>query len=216
MRDLLLFPFGGNARESLLTILAQNRAEPTWNLLGFIDDDESLFGKEYCGIKVLGGTRILTDFPTAQILAVPGSPENFLERHKIIDRLGLPEDRFATIIDPSTRVAPDSKIGKNTVLMANVIISCSVVIGNHCVVLPNTVVSHDSRIGDYSLIGSNVTISGYCRIGRACYIGSGTRIKDHLTIGSQCLVGLGSCVIRDVPDGTVVAGNPARYLRETT
>ena len=36
MRDLLIFPFGGNARESLLVILAQNRVKPIWNLLGII------------------------------------------------------------------------------------------------------------------------------------------------------------------------------------
>jgi len=214
MKDLLLFPFGGNARESLLAVLAQNSIEPTWNVLGFIDDDASLWGKEYYGFEVLGGRKMFSNFPSAQVLAVPGNPEYFLKRRKIISCLGLSPDRFATIIDPSTRIAPDSKIGRNTVLMANVMVSCSVVIGNHCVVLPNTVISHDSWIGDYSLIGSNVSISGSCKISHTCYIGSGARIKDHLSIGAQCLVGLGSCVIKDVPEKTVVAGNPARYLRE--
>jgi sugar O-acyltransferase (sialic acid O-acetyltransferase NeuD family) len=214
MKDLIIFPFGGNARESLLAIQAQNKVEPTWNVVGFIDDDKNFWGKEYCGVKVLGGRNIITNFPSAQILAVPGNPENFLKRAKIINHLDVLLNRYATVIDPSARIAPDAKIGKNTVLMANVVISCSTEIGNHCVVLPNTVISHDSYIGDYSLIGSNVSISGSCTIGRTCYIGSGTKIKDHLTIGSQCLVGLGSCVIRDVPDMTVVAGNPARYLRE--
>ena len=215
MKDLLIFPFGGNARESILAIQAQNRVRPTWNVLCFIDDDKNHWGKEYSGVKVLGGTNILPNFPSANILAVPGNPESFSKRAKIIDSLDVPLNRYVTIIDPSARIAPDAKIGKNTVLMANVVISCSAEIGNHCVVLPNTVISHDSCIGDYSLIGSNVSISGSCTIGHTCYIGSGTRIKDHLTIGSQCLVGLGSCVIRDVSNMTVVAGNPARYLRET-
>ena len=215
MKDLLIFPFGGNARESLLAIQAQNKVEPTWNVLGFIDDNENFWEKEYSDVKVLGGRNIITNFPSAQILAVPGNPESFSKRAKIIDSLDVPLDRYVTIIDPSALIAPDAKIGKNTVLMANVVISCSAEIGNHCVVLPNTVISHDSCIGDYSLIGSNVSISGSCTIGHTCYIGSGTRIKDHLTIGSQCLIGLGSCVIRDVSDKTVVAGNPACYLRET-
>lgn len=216
MKDLLIFPFGGNARESILAIQAQNKVEPTWNVVGFIDDDKNLWGKECFGVKVLGGRSILANFPSANILAVPGSPENFLKRAKIIALLDVASKRYVSVIDPSVRIATDAKIGKNTVLMANVVISCLVEIGNHCIVLPNTVISHDSCIGDYSLIGSNVSISGSCTIGHTCYIGSGTRIKDHLTIGSQCLIGLGSCVIRDVPDNTVVAGNPARYLRKTT
>jgi sugar O-acyltransferase (sialic acid O-acetyltransferase NeuD family) len=215
MKDLLLFPCGGNARESLLTIQAQNNIQPTWNVVGFIDDNKNLWGKEYSGVKVLDGRSVLPNFLSAQILAVPGNPENFLERAKTIALLHVSPDRFVTIIDPSARISPDAKIGKNTLLMANVVISCSVEIGDHCVVLPNTVISHDSHVGDYSLIGSNVSISGSCEIGHTCYIGSGVKIKDHVTIGPECLVGIGSCVIRDVPARTVVVGNPARFLRES-
>lgn len=215
MIDLLIFPCGGNARESLLAIQAQNNVEATWNVLGFIDDNKNLWGREYCGVKVLEGSSILPNFPSAQILAVPGNPENFLERATIIAQLDVPLGRFATIIDPSARISANAKIGKNTLLMANVVVSCSVEIGDHCIVLPNSVISHDSRIENYSIIGSNVSISGSCKIGHNCYIGSGAKIKDHITIGPRCLVGIGSCVIKDVSDKTVVVGNPARYLKKT-
>lgn len=214
MKDLLMFPFGGNAREALLAIQAQNKVQKRWNVLGFIDDDKDNFKKNCCGVKVLGGRNIFDVFPSAYVLAVPGSPDNFLKRERIITSLEMPLVRYATIVDPSARIAPDAKVGKNTVVMANVVISCSVEIGNHCIVLPNTVVSHDSCVGDYSLIGSNVSISGACKIGRNCYIGSGTRIKNNLTIASKSLVGLGSCVVKDVPGNMVVAGNPAHKLRK--
>ena len=214
MKDLLIFPFGGNARESLLVINSLNNVKPTWNILGFIDDNKYCWGKKYLGIKVLGGRDILSCFPTAKIIAVPGNPKNFLIRSQIISQLNQPLDRFISIIDPNAQISPDAKIGLNSVLMANVVVSCSVKIGNHCIVLPNTVISHDSYIGDHVLIGSNVTISGSCRVEHTCYIASGTSIKDHLTIGPKCLIGLGSCVIENVPEKTVVVGNPARYLRD--
>jgi sugar O-acyltransferase (sialic acid O-acetyltransferase NeuD family) len=213
MKDLLIFPFGGNARESLLAIEAQNNARPTWNVLGFMDDDKKLWGEKYCGVDVLGGRELLRDFPSARVLAVPGSPENFSNRANIIALLRVPLNRFVTIIDPSVRKAPDTKIGKNTLLMPNVVISSSAEIGNHCIVLPNTVIHHDSCIGDYTVIGSNVSVSGSCNIGHGCYIGSGTRIKDHLNIGSNSLIGIGSCVIHNVSHKTIVAGCPARILR---
>ena len=44
-------------------------------------------------------------------------------------------------------------------------------------------------------------------------IGSGTTILCGLTIGEGAIVGAGSVVTHDVPDGAVVAGNPARLLR---
>ncbi|MBW1795537.1 MAG: acetyltransferase [Deltaproteobacteria bacterium] len=214
MIDLLIFPFGGNSRETLLAIQAQNMLNPTWNVIGFIDDNEQLWEQSFCGVRVLGGRSAIHDFSSAQILAVPGNPENFYKRADIIGLLDIPLDRYATVVDPSARISVDAKIGKNTVLMANVVISCSVEIGNHCVILPNTVISHDSVVGDYCCIGSNVSVSGYVSIGTGCYIGSGARIMDHLRISSGCLVGIGSCVIQDVPPNIIMAGNPARHVRK--
>ena len=44
-------------------------------------------------------------------------------------------------------------------------------------------------------------------------IGSGTTILCGLTVGEGAIVGAGSVVTDDVPDGAVMAGNPARFLR---
>lgn len=213
-KKLIIFPFGGNAREALVTILGINRIKKKWDVIGFIDDDSSTWGKDCCGIKVLGGKEILKRFPDAHILAVPGNPHDYLKRKDIIGSLGLKSSRFATVIHPSVVVSPDSRIGYNTLLMPNIIISCAVEIGNHCVILPNTVVSHNSTVGDYCCIGSNVTISGNVTIGSTCYIGSGSKIRENIFIGQKSLLGLGSNVVSNVEEGVVVVGNPARVIRE--
>jgi acetyltransferase-like isoleucine patch superfamily enzyme len=57
-----------------------------------------------------------------------------------------------------------------------------------------------------------VTIAGNTAVGENCYIGSGTSIMNGLAVGDGALVGMGSNVIRDVPAGARVAGNPARQL----
>jgi sugar O-acyltransferase (sialic acid O-acetyltransferase NeuD family) len=208
-----LFPFGGNAREALLSVFAINERIKEWDILGFIDDDRSRHGKECCGIKVLGGREILKEFPDAFVLAVPGSPTSYSERKNIIGNLNLDESRFASIIHPSVVIAPDATIGCNTVIMPNVVISCGVSIGSHCVILPNTVVSHDSVMGDYCCVGSNVSVSGSVRIGSNCYIGSGTKLREDISIGEGTLVGLGSNVLSDIPAGVIAVGSPAKTIR---
>lgn len=52
------------------------------------------------------------------------------------------------------------------------------------------------------------------RICRGASIGSNATILGNVTIGANALVGAGSVVTKDVPDNTIVAGNPARVLRE--
>jgi sugar O-acyltransferase (sialic acid O-acetyltransferase NeuD family) len=211
---LILFPFGGNAKESLMSVFAINERTGEWEIAGFIDDDRSVHNKDCCGIKVLGGKEVLDKFPQAYVLAVPGSPSNYLKRKDIIQNLNLEKSRFATIAHPSVVIAPDASVGCNTLLMPNVVISCEVKIGDHCVILPNTVVSHDSQVGDYCCIGSNVTVSGSVKIGENCYIGSGTKIRENVSIGEGSLVGLGSNVISDIEPGVIAVGSPARVIRK--
>lgn len=213
-KKLIIFPFGGNAREALISILAINRIKKEWDVLGFIDDHPSMCGKQCCGVEVLGDKGVIKEIPDAYILAVPGNPNNYLERKQIIDNLNIENARFTTIIHPSVILAPDAQIGYNSILMPNVIVSCGVRIGNHCVILPNTVIAHDSFVGDYCCIGSNVSISGEVIIGPMCYIGSGAKVRECISIGGGSLIGLGANVISDIKEEVVAVGNPARVIRE--
>ena len=51
---------------------------------------------------------------------------------------------------------------------------------------------------------------------RGASIGSGATILCGVAIGERAIVGAGSVVTKDVPDGAIVAGNPARVLRQVT
>lgn len=52
------------------------------------------------------------------------------------------------------------------------------------------------------------------RIGRNCFVGGSSLILPGVVIGDNCVIGAGSVVTRSVPPRCVVAGNPARILRE--
>lgn len=52
------------------------------------------------------------------------------------------------------------------------------------------------------------------RIGKNCFIGGRSMILPGVTIGDSCIVGAGSVVTKDIPTGTIVAGNPAKPIHE--
>jgi acetyltransferase-like isoleucine patch superfamily enzyme len=51
------------------------------------------------------------------------------------------------------------------------------------------------------------------RIGRRCFIGAHAVILPGITVGDGSIVGAGSVITRDVPETSIVAGNPARVVR---
>jgi dolichol-phosphate mannosyltransferase len=213
MNDLILFPFNGNAKEAVNIILDLNSSEKKWNLLGFIDDNSSIWGKQFLDYPVLGGRERLKEHQSAKVLAVVGRFANHLQRKEIIDSLSLQPEQFATIIHPSANIAQDTHIGYNCLIMAGVITTANVYIGNHCIILPNTVVSHDVHIEPYCLIGSGVAISGGVRINASSYIGAGSRLIENIQIGEGAATGIGSVVLKSIPPYTIVVGHPAQVLR---
>lgn len=214
MQAVLLFPYGGNAREAVVLIEAINAFAPSdarYEILGFLDDNHaSLKSPTY---PILGGSERWAEYRgKAKLIAVPGSPSSFRKRQALLDRLGLLPENTLTLIDPFTRVAPTARLGNNTVVMAGGFISSDTRIGNHCVILPNTVLSHDVQVGDYTLMGSGVSVSGNVVIGKGCFIGSKASIREGVHIGDGVLVSMGANVLDDVPNNAVVVGNPARQI----
>ena len=56
---------------------------------------------------------------------------------------------------------------------------------------------------------------GKIKVGSYSYIGEGCMIMPGVTIGERCIIGGGSVVTKSVPDGCMVAGNPAKYIGRT-
>jgi acetyltransferase-like isoleucine patch superfamily enzyme len=61
-----------------------------------------------------------------------------------------------------------------------------------------------------------VTLAGGLYVEADGYIGQGCQIRQQLRIGRKSLIGIGAVVVKDVPAGSVMVGNPARLLRGNT
>ncbi len=76
---------------------------------------------------------------------------------------------------------------------------------------------HPVVIGDDVSIGHNAVVHG-CTIGDGSLIGMGAVVLSGAVIGSECLIAGGALVLggTEVPDGSLVAGVPAKVRRELT
>jgi sugar O-acyltransferase (sialic acid O-acetyltransferase NeuD family) len=211
--ELVLVGAGGFARETAEAVRAVNREQPTWDLLGFVDDNPELTGVKVDGLPVIGGIDEVHRLPAAKVVVCTGHPGNYFSRKRLVRRLDLDPGRYATVIHPGAVLAETAWIGHGSVLLAGVVATASVTIGDHVAVMPGTVLTHDDVVSDYATIAAGVRLAGGVRIAEGAYVGSGVMVREQRTVGAWSLVGMGALVLSDVPAGEVWAGFPARHLR---
>lgn len=124
-------------------------------------------------------------------------------------------------------VLPGATIGRDCNICAHVLIEGDVVIGDRVTVKSGVQLWDGVRLEDDVFVGPNATFTNdlrprsrqrpekfpITRVCRGASIGANATLLPGVTIGEGALVGAGSVVVRDVPPGVTVVGNPARPLK---
>lgn len=189
-----------------------NRAMPTYELVGVLDDDAAIQGQSVGGLVVLGTLEKAGTFPGVKYVFAIGSIGTQRKRSEIMSRLKLEPDDFESIIHPTSLVNDSAKVGKGCIIHPRVTICNDVRIGDFVVVAVASTIGPYATLGDYSMVTSHVLVLSNATIGEAAFVGSLTCVVENVTIGAYARIGVGSVVGRDVKEGTFAMGNPLRLL----
>lgn len=209
MKNIIIVGAGGVGRETAWIIEQINIKKETYKILGFIDDNESIWNSNINGYKVLGGLDYLLENKMNSKIVV--SIADYKIKKYIVEKLNSYE--FETIIHPDVFIHSSNKIGKGTIIYPGTIMTTNITIGNHVIISPKVGIGHDSKIEDYVSILWNVSISGFDYIKEGTFIGSNATIIQGKMIGENTVIGAGAVVINNLEKNVVAIGIPAQKVR---
>ncbi|MBE5863911.1 MAG: acetyltransferase [Lachnospiraceae bacterium] len=212
MKDLIIIGAGGFGREVAWLVERYNKVNPTWKLLGFLDDNESIQGKKMNGYEVLGKTDDASKYSEAYFVCAVGASKT---RERIIEHVKQvhPHIKFATIIDPTAEFSEYVTFGEGTIICAHTIITVNISIGSHVIINLDCTIGHDSVLEDFVTLYPSVNLSGATRIKRVAELGTGMQIIQGKTIGEYSILGAGAIVVDDIPPRCTAVGSPARPIK---
>lgn len=211
MKEIIIIGAGDFAKEVAWLIEGINKVEPTYLILGYLDNDETKIGTEIGGYKVIGNDDYIDELVKHHNLYAVIAMQNVDIKEKLVKKFEG-RVRWETLIHPSAEISNTSLIGEGTVICAGVYITVDTCVGKHCLFNISSVVGHDCVIGDYVSIMSGVNICGHVKIGNKAYLATNCTVIPNMKIGEHATVGAGSVVLRNVKDNISVMGVPAKKV----
>ena len=204
---LIVYGAGGHGK-----VVAEAAELAGWKRVVFVDDrwpDISAVGPW----PVIGKGDSIGDGLGSDDSVVVAIGDNRL-RLGLVRRLLAEGTNVATVVHPNAVVSRYASVGAGSVIFAGAVINVGSRIGLACIVNTGASIDHDCRIADGVHISPGVNLAGGVTIGRKSWVGIGASVRELVTIGDDVTVGAGSVVLKAVADGSIVAGVPAKAIKQ--
>jgi sugar O-acyltransferase (sialic acid O-acetyltransferase NeuD family) len=204
---------GGHAK----VVIEILRFQEAYELVGLLDPRPDLRGAEVLGVSVLGDDSLLTVLKNEGVgyfFVGLGGIGDTRPRQRLFE-LALKDDyRPVSAVHPKAVISPSARLGAGVTIMAGAVINACARLGVNVIINTGAIVEHDCVISDHVHIATGARLASTVQIGPGAHIGAGATLRQSITIGVGATVGAGAVVVKDVEPYTVVAGVPARPLRE--
>lgn len=201
------------------TEFAAEVAEAIWRrgeqLVALVDNLPEPPEQPWAGtVPVLSPAELLPDHLTCSVAIPQTTPGH---RHAVArDAMAVGLVQTRSLVDPTAAVARTAVVHRGAFVGAGAVVAALAEVGDFALVNRSASVGHHASVGAFASLGPGCVLGGEVTVGRGAFVGVGAVLAPGVTIGSNATVGAGAVVVRDVDEGDIVVGNPARVLRAAT
>lgn len=205
---------GSNAFWEISELISDiNAVEKKYEIIAVLDDNPSLIGSKLGEFEIDGPVVKASNYPDdVNFIFAIGSFRTRLIRHEIFQRLNISINRFETLIHPSAKIFSNAEVGPGCIIHFGTVVFNHTRIEPLCVIAANCVIAVSNILGKGCLLGSNITTTTGVKIGSYAFIGSSTSIGEYVEVGPGAQIGMASLLLKNIPEGSFVMGNPPRLL----
>jgi len=211
--EKIIFIGASNSFKEVYPIIkALNKLRPIYSVEGILDDNEDLKNKFLDGIPIIGTLDKAKQYDGYRFVFGIGSFKTRFQRKEILKRIGLPPERFITLIHPDASIDKSARIGFGAIIHPGVTICHDAVLEDFTITTFNVTIGPHAIIKKYAMVTTATIVLSDSTIGESAFIGVNSVIGENIEIGSSAAVVMGSVVFRNIPSGSIVQGNPAKVL----
>lgn len=206
MKDLIVIGGGGFAKEVIWLASDCNR-----RVRGVLDDAVETHNSVIQGVQILGSINDWTNYEDCEFIIAIGSPRT---RKLVLTKMqaqGKPV--FTSLIHPSVKYSNTVKFSEGAIVCAGSILTADITLGAHNILNLNVTVGHECLLKDFVTIAPMAAISGNVVLNELVEVGTGAVIRQGLELAKGAMLGMGGVLTKNIPENSIFAGNPAKFLK---
>jgi len=198
---------GGLGREVMRYVADVASTGAPVEVVGFLDDNPHALDAFSLNVPIVSSVASYQPQADESLVIAVGDPNL---RQRMASQLAARGARFFSIVHPRAYVAADAMIAEGCVLAPFAFVGAGARLGRHVALNTYASVGHDACIEECCVFSPYAVVNGNVRLGRQVFLGTHATVILGKSVGAYSKISAGSVAVRNVPECSLVVGNPGQ------